>query len=214
VSAYPATASAPATPGRRSAIAKRTLDVTGAVLGLLLLAPLLLSVAVAVRVTSPGPALFRQRRAGRSDRSFVLWKFRTMVDGADRMREALLADVPEDEWLDLADDPRVTRLGRFLRRTSLDELPQLVNVLRGDMSLVGPRPLPLDEHARIPGWAAARIEVRPGLTGPWQVAGREQIGFLDMLRLDCEYVGRRSLWEDLKLLVRTVPAVIDGRGAK
>lgn len=193
---------------------KRVVDVTGAALGLLLLLPLLLTVALAIRVTSPGPAIFRQRRAGRGHREFVMWKFRTMVDGADQMRAALTAKLRDDEWLDLERDPRVTPLGRLLRRTSLDEIPQLVNVLRGDMSLVGPRPLPLDEHARIPPWAAARIAVRPGLTGAWQVAGRERIGFIDMLRLDCDYVRHRSLWCDLKILARTVPAVLDGRGAK
>ena len=193
---------------------KRALDVTGAALGLLLLMPLLLTVTLAIRVTSPGPAIFRQRRAGRGHREFVMWKFRTMVDGADQMRAALTAKLRDDEWLDLERDPRVTPLGRLLRRTSLDELPQLVNVLRGDMSLVGPRPLPLDEQARIPAWASERDAVRPGLTGAWQVAGRELIGFIDMLRLDCEYVREGSLWRDLKILARTLPAVIDVRGAK
>jgi lipopolysaccharide/colanic/teichoic acid biosynthesis glycosyltransferase len=214
MSAYPVAESAPAPSRLLSLIVKRELDVAGALVGLLLLAPVLLSVALAIRLTSRGPAIFRQRRAGRDHRPFTMWKFRTMVDGADRMRAELVGDLPEDAWLDLERDPRVTRLGRILRRSSLDELPQLVNVLRGDMSLVGPRPLPLDEHARIPEWASARVDVRPGLTGPWQVAGRECIGFLDMLRLDCQYVGRQSLWEDLKILVRTVPAVLDGRGAK
>jgi lipopolysaccharide/colanic/teichoic acid biosynthesis glycosyltransferase len=214
VSAYAAAPAASARPRRLSAIAKREIDVAGAVVGLLLLAPVLLAVALAIGMTSRGPVIFRQRRAGRGHRAFVMWKFRTMVDGADRMRAELIAQVPDDEWLDLETDPRVTRLGRILRRTSLDELPQLVNVLRGDMSLVGPRPLPLDEHARIPDWAAARVEVRPGITGLWQVHGRERIGFLDMLRLDCEYVGRQSLWQDMRILVRTFPAVLDGRGAK
>jgi lipopolysaccharide/colanic/teichoic acid biosynthesis glycosyltransferase len=193
---------------------KRALDVTGAALGLLLLMPLLLTVALAIRVTSPGPALFRQRRVGRGHREFVMWKFRTMVDGADQMRAALTAELRDDEWLDLERDPRVTPLGRLLRRTSLDELPQLVNVLRGEMSLVGPRPLPLDEDVRIPAWATPRADVRPGLTGAWQVAGRERIGFVGMLRLDCDYVRGRSLWGDLKILARTLPAVLDGRGAK
>jgi lipopolysaccharide/colanic/teichoic acid biosynthesis glycosyltransferase len=193
---------------------KRALDIAGAALGLLVLMPLLLALALAVRVSSPGPVIFRQRRAGQGHREFVMWKFRTMVDGADQMRAALTAHLRDDEWLDLPRDPRVTRLGRLLRRTSLDELPQLVNVLRGEMSLVGPRPLPLDEQARIPAWASGRAEVRPGLTGPWQVAGRERIGFIGMLRLDCDYVRERSLWGDLKLLALTLPAVLDGRGAK
>ena len=214
MSAQSAAPAVPAPPRRLPAIAKRGIDVAAAVLGLLLLAPVLLSIALAIRVTSPGPVIFRQQRAGRGHRTFVMWKFRTMVDGADRMRAELIAQVPEDEWLDLEHDPRVTRFGRILRRCSLDELPQLFNVLRGDMSLVGPRPLPLDEHARIPSWASARVDVRPGLTGAWQVAGRERIGFLEMLRLDCDYVGRQSLWEDVKIIVRTIPAVFDGTGAK
>jgi lipopolysaccharide/colanic/teichoic acid biosynthesis glycosyltransferase len=214
MSAFPAAAAVQAPTRRTAAIAKRGIDVAGAVLGLLLLVPLLLAIALAIRVTSPGPAIFRQRRAGRGHREFVMWKFRTMVEGADDMRTELLAQVADDEWLDLEHDPRVTRVGRILRRCSLDELPQLVNVLRGDMSFVGPRPLPLDEHARIPAWAAARADVRPGLTGLWQVAGRERIGFLDMLRLDCHYVGSQSLWADVKILVRTIPAVLDGEGAK
>ena len=193
---------------------KRALDVIGAALGLLLLAPLLVAVALAIRLTSPGPAIFRQRRAGRGRREFVMWKFRTMVDGADQMRAALTVKLRDDEWLDLEHDPRVTPIGRLLRRSSLDELPQLVNVLRGDMSLVGPRPLPLDEDVRIPAWASARTRVRPGLTGAWQIAGRERIGFVGMLRLDCDYIRERSLWGDLKILARTVPAVLDGRGAK
>jgi lipopolysaccharide/colanic/teichoic acid biosynthesis glycosyltransferase len=212
VTAYPAAAAVPAR--RPVAVVKRAIDVTGALLGLMLLAPLLLSIALAVRMTSPGPAIFRQRRAGRGHREFVLWKFRTMFDGSDDLRAELIVHVPDDGWLDLEQDPRVTPLGRVLRRCSLDELPQLVNVLRGDMSLVGPRPLPLDEHARIPAWATARADVRPGLTGAWQVAGRERIGFLEMLRLDCQYVATRSLWSDLKILVRTIPAVLDGKGAK
>jgi lipopolysaccharide/colanic/teichoic acid biosynthesis glycosyltransferase len=214
VSAHSAAPAVPAPPRRLSAIAKRGIDVVGAVLGLLLLTPVLLSVALAIRLTSPGPVIFRQRRAGRGHGTFVMWKFRTMVEGADHMRAQLVAQLADDEWLDLEHDPRVTRFGRILRRCSLDELPQLVNVLRGDMSLVGPRPLPLDEHARIPGWASPRVDVRPGLTGLWQVAGRERIGFLEMLRLDCDYVGRQSLWEDVRILARTIPAVLDGTGAK
>ena len=111
------------------------------------------------------------------------------------------------------DDPRVTPIGRLLRRTSLDELPQLLNVVRGDMSLVGPRPLPVEEQARIPDWARARVGLRPGITGLWQVEGRANVSFQDMLRLDCEYAGRASLSTDLKILVRTVPAVLSGKGA-
>jgi lipopolysaccharide/colanic/teichoic acid biosynthesis glycosyltransferase len=192
---------------------KRAIDLAGATLGLVLVAPLLLALALVVCVTSPGPPLFGQRRAGRGGREFTMWKLRTMVADADRMRPLLLAQSRDAHWLDLADDPRVTLLGRLLRRTSLDELPQLINVVRGDMSLVGPRPLPIEEHARIPDWARRRVSLRPGITGLWQVEGRASVSFQDMLRLDCEYVGRASLRTDLKILLRTVPAVVTGKGA-
>jgi lipopolysaccharide/colanic/teichoic acid biosynthesis glycosyltransferase len=192
---------------------KRAIDLAGATSGLVLVAPLLLVVALVVCVTSPGPPLFRQRRAGRAGREFTMWKLRTMVAGADRMRPLLLAQSRDADWLDLADDPRVTLVGRVLRRTSLDELPQLFNVVRGDMSLVGPRPLPVEEHARIPDWARGRASLRPGITGLWQVGGRASVSFQDMLRLDCEYVGCVSLRTDLSILLRTVPAVVRGKGA-
>jgi lipopolysaccharide/colanic/teichoic acid biosynthesis glycosyltransferase len=193
---------------------KRAVDIVGAALGLVALLPLMLAVTLVVAVSSPGPALFRQRRAGRAGREFGMWKFRTMVAEAERLRPLLIGDSRDADWLDLERDPRVTRPGRVLRRTSLDELPQLLNVLRGDMSLVGPRPLPLEEHARIPEWAAARTDVRPGLTGLWQVRGRAALGFVDMLQLDCEYVREATLWVDLKILARTVPAVLVAKGAK
>jgi lipopolysaccharide/colanic/teichoic acid biosynthesis glycosyltransferase len=193
---------------------KRAVDIAGAALLLVALLPLMLAVTLVVAASSPGPPLFRQRRVGRAGREFGMWKFRTMVAEAERLRPLLIGDSRDADWLDLERDPRVTRTGRVLRRTSLDELPQLLNVLLGDMSLVGPRPLPLAEHARIPEWAAARTDVRPGITGLWQVRGRAALGFVDMLRLDCEYVREATLWVDLKILVRTVPAVLAARGAK
>jgi len=193
--------------------AKRTFDVVTAALGLLLLAPLFVMVALAVSAGSPGPPFFRQRRVGRGGREFVMWKFRTMVADAEQLRAQLVPASREAEWLHLDADPRVTPLGRLLRRSSVDELPQLINVLRGDMSLVGPRPLPVDEHARIPGWAASRAAVRPGVTGLWQVQGRTTLGFQEMLRLDCEYARDPSLRRDLAILLRTVPAVLTGKGA-
>jgi lipopolysaccharide/colanic/teichoic acid biosynthesis glycosyltransferase len=193
--------------------AKRAIDVVGAAVGLLLLTPLLLAAAVAVRLDSPGPALFRQRRAGIGGRTFWMWKFRTMVRGAERLRDELMAVSRDLDWLNVEADPRVTRVGRVLRRTSLDELPQLFNVLRGEMSLVGPRPLPLEEHARIPAWAAARLMVRPGMTGLWQVRGRAGTGFAEMLRLDCEYACAPSLRVDVGILLRTLPALLTGKGA-
>ena len=193
---------------------KRAVDIAGAALLLVALLPLMVAVTLVVAVSSPGHPLFRQRRAGRAGREFRMWKFRTMVAEAERLRPLLIGDSRDADWLDLERDPRVTRTGRVLRRTSLDELPQLLNVLLGDMSLVGPRPLPLEEHARIPEWAAARTGVRPGITGLWQVRGRAALGFVDMLHLDCEYVREATLWVDLKILVRTVPAVLAAKGAK
>jgi lipopolysaccharide/colanic/teichoic acid biosynthesis glycosyltransferase len=192
---------------------KRTTDlflasVTGA-----MLAPLMTVIAIAVRMESPGPVLFMQERVGRHGRRFAMWKFRTMVVGAEARRSALSALSRDPNWLDLEEDPRVTRLGRMLRRTSLDELPQLYNVLRGDMSLVGPRPLIPAEHARSPGWARTRDDVRPGMTGLWQVAGRTRLTFDEMLELDCQYVATWSPRRDVAILLRTVPAVLSGDGA-
>jgi lipopolysaccharide/colanic/teichoic acid biosynthesis glycosyltransferase len=194
--------------------AKRAIDIAGAAVGIVLLLPLMLVVALMVCAGSPGAPLFRQRRAGRAGREFDMWKFRTMVAGAERLRPLLIGDSRDADWLDLERDPRITRLGRLLRRTSLDELPQLLNVLLGHMSLVGPRPLPLEEQARVPAWAAPRADVRPGITGLWQVRGRAGVGFTEMLRLDCEYVREATLWGDLRILARTVPAVLAAKGAK
>ena len=193
---------------------KRAIDVAAAAVGLLVLLPLMLVLALLLCATSPGPPLFRQRRVGRHGREFGMWKFRTMVAEAERLRPLLLARSRDADWLDLADDPRVTGVGRLLRRMSIDELPQLVNVLLGDMSLVGPRPLPVEEDARVPEWAAARSHVRPGITGLWQVRGRASVGFAEMLRLDCAYVRDPSLANDLRILARTVPAVLTARGAR
>jgi len=194
-------------------VVKRGIDLTLASVALALLAPLLLALALAVQASSPGPPLFRQPRAGRFGEQFTMLKFRTMVLDAESRRSGLLAQSQEGAWLKLEHDPRVTGIGRLLRRTSLDELPQLLNVVRGDMSLVGPRPLPLVEHAQLPTWSTQRLELRPGLTGLWQVEGRTRISFQEMLRLDCEYVGELSWWTDFKILVRTVPAVLVGKGA-
>jgi lipopolysaccharide/colanic/teichoic acid biosynthesis glycosyltransferase len=195
-------------------MAKRAIDIGCAALGLVLLMPLMLVVAIAISCSSPGAPMFRQRRAGRSGAEFGMWKFRTMVTGAEQLRPLLIGESRDADWLDLERDPRITRVGRLLRRSSLDELPQLINVLAGHMSLVGPRPLPLEEHARVPAWADARAVVRPGITGLWQVRGRASLGFTEMLQLDCEYVRQATLWADLKILARTVPAVLAARGAR
>jgi lipopolysaccharide/colanic/teichoic acid biosynthesis glycosyltransferase len=194
-------------------VAKRAIDVIVSLTGLMLLAPLLLVLALAVWASSPGTPLFRQRRVGRGGTEFLMWKFRTMVADAERRRSELVTRSRDSGWLMLDRDPRVTGVGRFLRRTSLDELPQLLNVLRGDMSLVGPRPLPVVEHALLPDWSGPRLSVRPGITGLWQVAGRTRVPFEEMLRLDCRYVSELSWRSDLEILVRTVPSVLLGKGA-
>jgi lipopolysaccharide/colanic/teichoic acid biosynthesis glycosyltransferase len=191
----------------------RTTDIVLASVVAAACAPLMALAATAVRIESPGPALFRQRRVGRSGRHFGMWKFRTMVVDAEERRAELVARSRDPNWLHVDHDPRVTRVGRILRRTSLDELPQLFNVLRGDMAMVGPRPLIPAEHARMPGWARMRDDVKPGVTGLWQVAGRTTLTFEQMLELDCVYVGTRSARRDLEILARTVPAVVSGKGA-
>lgn len=200
--------------------AMRCLDVAVAVTVLVVAAPLLLVVYVLVRSSSPGPGLFRQVRVGADRREFVMYKFRTMrrdVDAAvheEYVRRLLRGEVqPERGLYKLADDARVTRVGAFLRRSSLDELPQLLNVLRGEMSVVGPRPCLPWEMECFPEWANARFGVRPGLTGLWQVSGRSRLTMLDALRLDVDYVARRSLGFNLLILLRTVPVVL-GRGAR
>jgi exopolysaccharide biosynthesis polyprenyl glycosylphosphotransferase len=187
---------------------KRALDVVGAALGLLLLAPLLLVAAIAIKLDTRGPVLFRQVRVGRGGRHFTLYKFRSMRVGSSVLVRPDGAIVKDDE------DPRVTRIGRVLRRLSLDELPQLFNVLRGEMSLVGPRPLVLAEaQALTEAWQNRRADLRPGLTGPWQVAGRSNIPFQEMIRFDYQYVSGWSLGRDLAILLATLPAVFSGRGA-
>ncbi|MGX6446644.1 sugar transferase [Patulibacter sp. S7RM1-6] len=199
---------------RTARLLKRTMDVLGSAAGLVALTPVLLAVAVAVRRDSAGPILFRQERVGRGGRAFELLKFRTMVPDADRLVEELMDRSSDPHWLQLDDDPRITRVGRFLRATSLDELPQLWNVLVGHMSLVGPRPLSVRDDARVGGWARGRLDLTPGLTGLWQVTGRKAVPFEDMVKLDYVYVSNWSLWQDVKLLLQTLPAVLGGRGAR
>jgi lipopolysaccharide/colanic/teichoic acid biosynthesis glycosyltransferase len=198
----------------------RALDLAIASSLLVLLAPLLLVIALVIRLDSRGPALFRQRRLGRDLRPFVVNKFRTMhVDMRDDEHRAfvqrLIAGDAERhrELFKLAGDQRVTRAGRFLRKSSLDELPQLLNVVLGQMSLVGPRP-PLDyEVEKYPAHAFGRFAVQPGITGWWQVCGRSQLSFDEMIALDLEYAAQRSLWFNVRILARTLPVVLLGRGA-
>ena len=193
---------------------KRVMDVTGAATAIVLLSPVIALTALAVRLTSPGPVLFTQPRVGKDGRVFTFWKFRTMTAGAAARKPDLL-DQNEQTWpvFKMRRDPRVTLLGRLLRRTSLDELPQLWNVLKGEMSLVGPRPPTLDEVHDYERWHLRRLELTPGLTCIWQVSGRSLIGFADWVRMDLQYAERRSVLVDLMLLARTIPAVLSGRGA-
>jgi exopolysaccharide biosynthesis polyprenyl glycosylphosphotransferase len=199
---------------RSQRFAKRTLDLLGAVGLVIVLSPVMLACAVSVKVSSKGPVIFRQTRVGRGGRSFTMLKFRTMVQDADSLRESLREEHSlDDPMFKLTDDPRITGSGRFLRRWSLDELPQLFNVIGGSMSLVGPRPHPLDDVDRYELEAYRRLALKPGLTGLWQVEGRSDLTWSEALQLDLYYVETWSLSGDIVLLARTVRAVIQGRGA-
>ena len=193
---------------------KRVFDLGGAVIGLVILSPLLLLIAAAVTFTSRGPVLFRSRRPGIAGVPFACLKFRTMYEGAE-MRQQELEDENEADGplFKIRHDPRVTPVGRVLRRFSLDELPQLWNVLRGEMSIIGPRPLPQRDYARLEDWHRRRYLVLPGMTGLWQVSGRSELNFDDLVNLDFLYIERWSLALDLSILVQTIPAVLRRRGA-
>jgi exopolysaccharide biosynthesis polyprenyl glycosylphosphotransferase len=205
---------APATLGPWPRAVKLTLDVFASAVGLLLISPLLLVVAVMVRLTSRGPVLFRQDRVGRNGRHFAMLKFRTMyVEHSNVSPASLGGEAVSGPFPKLKNDPRVTPVGRLLRRTSLDELPQLWNVLRGEMALVGPRPFMLADAATIEGWALRRYTVRPGITGLWQVSGRNELTFAEMCRLDQLYVNCWSIGLDLRILLRTLWVVLGGHGA-
>ncbi len=194
---------------------KRLADVVLSAASVLVTAPLWALIAVAIRLDSPGPVLFQQLRVGQNGRRFRIWKFRTMITGAEaRQPELEHLNEARGAAFKIRDDPRATRFGRWLRRTSLDELPQLINVLTGDMSLVGPRPLPLRDAERLSeDWQRRRFSVRPGLTCLWQAGGRHALAFEDWMRLDLDYIDNWSLLLDLKILLRTVPAVWTGVGA-
>ena len=214
---------------RYSAAACRALDVAVSAVLLLVLSPVFLALAIAIRLDSSGRAIYRQRRVGRNQEPFTVNKFRTMDSGAghETHREFVIgliaarelapgetqAQRDESNFFKMANDTRVTRVGRFLRKSSLDELPQLWNVLRGDMSLVGPRPpIPYEVEHYPPHWFD-RFAVKPGMTGLWQVNGRSELGLEEMIALDVEYARTRSLWLNVKILARTVPVVFAGRGA-
>jgi exopolysaccharide biosynthesis polyprenyl glycosylphosphotransferase len=197
---------------RSSRAVKRAMDIVGATVGLIAISPLLLTIVIAIRVTSCGPILFRQTRVGRDGKRFTMLKFRTMVDGADAMKARLAEQNEAQGVFKIADDPRCTKIGRLLRRTSLDELPQLLNVLRGEMSLVGPRPLVIDEDSKIQGRHRRRLHLTPGMTGDWQILGSARIPLHEMVKIDYLYVANWSLWGDVKILARTILYVLSARG--
>ena len=197
---------------RSSKIIKRSFDAVGAGLGLIALSPFLLGVAIAIKLDTRGPVLFRQQRIGRDGQPFLMLKFRTMIDGADALKPILHLHGHQSTGLfKLPNDPRITRVGRRLRQCSLDELPQLINVLRGEMSLVGPRPLITDEDEQIKGHDRSRLQLTPGMTGHWQIQGG-RVPLAEMIKLDYLYVAGWSLWADVKILLRTVAHILARRG--
>ncbi len=198
---------------RSSELLKRGMDVAAAGLGLVVLGPLFVMLTLAVKLDSRGPVFFRQRRIGRRGATFSMLKFRSMVDGADGMKDEVRSlNEVHGGLFKISADPRITRVGRLLRRTLLDELPQLINVLRGDMSLVGPRPLVPDEDALIEGWQRRRLAVKPGMTGLWQIFGSSRIPMNEMVKIDYIYGANWSLWLDLRILLRTIPYMLSRRG--
>jgi exopolysaccharide biosynthesis polyprenyl glycosylphosphotransferase len=197
---------------RSSLFIKRAMDVVLSSIGLVFVSPLLALVAIAVKLDTPGPVFFRQTRVGRDGKPFRMLKFRSMVDGADAQKLELLERNEADGLFKIADDPRITRVGKWIRRLSLDELPQLVNVLRGEMSLVGPRPLVVEDDQRVEGRHRRRLRMLPGMTGPWQVLGSSRIPLSEMVNIDYLYGANWSLWTDVKLLLRTAEHVLGRRG--
>ena len=197
---------------RSTRLLKRSFDLVGATLLLVLLAPLMLLVALLIRLEDHGPALFRQTRVGRDGKPFEIVKFRTMVVGADELKDQLRPLSEAGALFKLAEDPRVTRVGRCVRRSCIDELPQLFNVLGGTMSLVGPRPLIPEEDRLIVGWHRVRLCAAPGMTGHWQVLGAARVPLHEMVAIDCRYVADWTLWSDVWTLARTVPCVLAMRG--
>ena len=200
---------------RFSYAVKRAIDVVGSLVGMALLSPVFLGIALAVKLTSPGPVIFAQVRVGRYGRHFRFYKFRSMyVDAEERKKELLAKNESKDGVIfKMKDDPRITKVGKFLRRTSLDELPQLWNVFIGDMSLVGPRPPVPKEVQEYTLEDRKRLDVIPGITCLWQIRGRSEIPFHEQVRLDKEYIMAPSIWTDIKILLKTVPAIIGGKGA-
>ena len=200
---------------RGSYAVKRMIDIVGSLLGMILLSPVFIAVALAVKLTSKGPVFFSQTRVGRYGRHFRFWKFRSMRTDAESLKSRLAEQNESKDGVifKMKDDPRITKVGRFIRRASLDELPQLWNVFIGDMSLVGPRPPVPSEVAQYTLEDRKRLDVIPGITCLWQIKGRSEIPFHEQVRLDKEYILASSVWKDVVILLKTIPAIIGGRGA-
>ena len=193
---------------------KRALDILAAGAGLVFLSPLLVVVALAVKLTSKGPIFYSQLRSGQGGKPFRIYKFRSMVvDADDRKKDLMAINEQDGPAFKVKNDPRVTKIGRFLRKTSIDELPQLWNVLKGEMTLVGPRAMYCPEMDACNRWQRRRLDVRQGITCIWQVGGRSSVPFDEWMRMDMRYIGKRSLWRDIKLLLQTIPAVLFRKGA-
>jgi exopolysaccharide biosynthesis polyprenyl glycosylphosphotransferase len=197
---------------RSSHALKRAFDLSGATMVSILATPLVLILAIAIKLDARGPVLFSQTRVGRDGMPFRMFKFRTMIDGADRLKESLRSHNEADGIFKIEADPRITRVGRLLRRTGIDELPQLLNVLAGDMSLVGPRPLVLDEDSRVTGFDRHRLHLTPGITGRWQTLGAARVPLAEMVKIDYLYIANWSPWADFKIIVETVGYLARGRG--
>lgn len=195
-------------------VIKRLIDVVCSFLGVLVLSPLFIIIAIIIKTTSKGPVFFSQKRVGKNGKEFEMYKFRSMVVNAEELKEKLAAqNEMSGPMFKMKDDPRVTKVGKFIRKTSIDELPQLWNVLKGDMSLVGPRPSLPKEVAQFEEWMYRRLEVKPGLTCYWQVSGRNNIDFEDWMKLDIKYVDERSSWIDIKLIFKTVGVLFGDKNA-
>lgn len=210
----PEIVSQPLAPHDLTKYVKSIVDMVGAVVGIVILSPLSLLIALSIKLHDGGPVLFKQIRVGKNGKPFVFYKFRTMNVDAEDQKEALkhLNDMSGPVFK-ISDDPRVTRVGRFLRRTSMDELPQFYNILKGDMSLVGPRPPLPSEVEQYDEWQRRRLTIKPGLTCLWQVNGRNNIDFDKWVKLDLEYIDNWSLWLDFKIMTKTIPAILKGDGA-
>ena len=195
-------------------VIKRVIDVVCSFVGVLVLSPLFVVIAIIIKFTSKGPVFFSQKRVGRDGKEFKMYKFRSMVVNAEELKEKLASqNEMSGPMFKMKDDPRVTKVGKFIRKTSIDELPQLLNVLKGDMSLVGPRPSLPKEVAQFEDWMYRRLEVKPGLTCYWQVSGRNNIDFEDWMKLDIKYVDERSTWIDIKLIFKTMGVLLGDKNA-